>query len=117
MSSVNREKIGGSMNLVDMIAVMSEGNPGAISVLTQISKKDVATRGFVDILHLDDMNIRGSQIWVAYKDFAKEDIDVLIKALKDRDSKMVDVVNEEGRMGNHDHLAVTSGASFERKTI
>ena len=40
MSSVKREKITGGMKLMDMIVIMSEGNPGAISVLTWSAPAD-----------------------------------------------------------------------------
>ncbi len=112
-----RRRIEAGMGLMDMITTMSEGNPGAVSVLAQISNKDPVMGGFMELLSLDDMNIRGTQIWVAYKDFAKEDIDIFLEAVKKRDSKMVDEVNKQGQMGNHDHVAVTSGASFNRSGI
>ena len=41
--------------------------------------------GIFDILSLDDMNMRGSQIWVAYKDHCGQDIEKFIACIKERE--------------------------------
>jgi hypothetical protein len=94
----------------DLIILMSEGNPGALTVLMSMLQKDETT-GFASLLHLDDMNIRGTQIWVGYKDYCGEDMDKFLKCVMGRDKGMVAKINEAGRRGNHRHLTVTSGAS------
>lgn len=99
-----REKIELTDNVMDVVVKMSEGNPGGLSVLTEILKKE-PTDGFFTILTLDDMNIRGTQIWIGYKDHCNSDLDVFIKAVKDRDQAMVDKINEVGAMGNHEEIA------------
>ena len=59
------------------------------------------------------MNIRGSQIWVAYKDLYKENTDRFVKAIRNRDKNMVDFINQEiATIGGE--KAVTGGASFDR---
>ena len=68
--------------------------------------------GYVLILGLDDMNIRGSQIWIGYKDYCKEDIMKFIQAIKDRDPEMINKINQESLNGNHNDRAVIGGASF-----
>ena len=50
-----------SMN--DMLFKMSEGNPGGLNVLMGLMDRDPLV-----FLALDDMNIRGTQIWIGYKD-------------------------------------------------
>ena len=92
-----------------MIIEMSEGNPGALDVLARLFVKP---QDLVIILGLDDMNIRGTQIWVAYKDFAGRDLHVLYWSIIDRSPQMVDTVNREGARGNHTALAVIHGASY-----
>lgn len=89
----------------DMLLKMCEGNIGALSVLTEIMINDVY--GFLTALHLDDMNIRGPQIWIGYKDYAREDLGKFIEAVKSRDPEMVALINREYK----DEVAVTSGAS------
>lgn len=72
-----------------MIIEMSEGNPGGAMVLSQL-----ITRAPQAILFLDDMNIRGSQIWVGYKDHCGMDIDLFIEKIKNRDQEMIDTINK-----------------------
>ncbi len=66
------------------------------------------------------MNIRGSQIWVGYKDHCKQDIEAFKTAISQRDQAMVDTINSECFQPDLDYegykeKAVTSGASFTRK--
>lgn len=106
-----REPVKLDMSIMELVMLMSEGNPGAIRVLTDLmaNNKDEAISL---ILCLDDMNVRGSQIWVGWKDFADMNNGVFIKAIKDRDSDMVDKINEQCAYSGE--LAVISGASFKR---
>ena len=105
--------------VVSLLVQMSEGNPGAAGVLADLIKDD-PEGGFMKVLHLDDMNIRGSQIWVGYKDHCGQDLEVFKKALVDRDQAMVDTINGEcfqpdlGYEG-YKEKAVPSGASFGRR--
>ncbi len=94
-------------NLRDIIIQMSEGNPGALSVLMKLNEHDT---GFLDILGLDDMNIRGSQIWVAYKDHCDENISGLIQCINNRDADMIQTVNKNSGIKE---MAVERGASWE----
>lgn len=104
--------LGGST--MDLLITMAEGMPGAIRVLTEILNADPEA-GLLTILSLDDMNIRGSQIWIGYKDFCESDLGVFVQAIKDRSKDMVDLINSNAADTNApDERAVTSGASFER---
>jgi hypothetical protein len=63
-----------------VIAKMSEGNPGAISVLDRLYKEsnkiDLSDLfgGFGAIMFLDSLCIYGSRIWMLYKDVCGEDL-------------------------------------------
>lgn len=104
-----RTSIPPSVSAIELAVIMSEGNPGALSVLIAIIHKD-PVKGMFDILHLDDMNIRGPQIWIGYKDHCGQDLDRFLKALRERDAEMISKINK-----NHpEELAVEGGASFER---
>jgi len=92
-TSKRRERISISGNMLDLFMQMSEGNPGAITALSEVIKADDASSGLVPILNLDDMGMRGAQIWVAYSDHCKKDIKVFMQAIKDRDPAMVATVN------------------------
>ena len=82
-----REKIGLGLSPHELIGKMSEGNPGAIATMTQLADMKL-------VRALDDMNMRGCQIWAAYKDFAGQDIDKLKSAIKIRDPAMIKKVNQ-----------------------
>ena len=87
---------------------MAEGNPGGLNVLIDLSH--TMDDFFTYILSLDDMNIRGSQIWVGYKDYCNQNIDDFKNAIKARDPEMVRVINSV--CSTYGELAVTHGASF-----
>lgn len=106
-----RKKIELNDSMFDAIYKMSDGLPGARVGLTELMKSDEA--GFMLLLGLDDMNIRGSQIWEAYKYLYNEDSKKFAEAVKNRDKKMVQFINEElASVGGE--KAVTGGASFDR---
>lgn len=106
-----REKIELDDSIIDIIVKMSEGVPGAIVGLTKLIKSD--KDGFILMLGLDDMNIRGSQIWEAYKYLYNENGEKFAQAIKARDKHMVDFINQEiATIGGE--KAVTGGASFDR---
>lgn len=106
-----RPKVELEDTMFDVIYKISKGLPGAIVGLTQLMQADEA--GFMLLLGLDDMNIRGSQIWEAYKYLYNEDGKKFAEAVKNRDEKMVQFINEElASVGGE--KAVTGGASFDR---
>ena len=99
---------------MDIILKMSERNPGGLNVVMSIldlPPEDVdhfmGPMGL--LLDLDDMNIRGSQIWLAYKDHCKEDLPTLVKAIRDRDPQMVKTIND---LSSGEEVAVTAGGSY-----
>jgi len=87
-----REEIKLEDSVMDVVIKMSEGNPGAVTVLSQMLKGD----DLLLLLHLDDMNIRGSQIWVGYKDHCHQDIELFKACIKSRDVEMVNTINNSG---------------------
>ena len=86
-----RTKLNLSSGIQDAVVQMAEGNPGALSVLMKLLQD--GPMGFMNLLHLDDMVMRGSQIWVAYKDHCGSDLEELKQALLNRDPAMVATVN------------------------
>ncbi len=89
----------------DVIHEMSEGVIGAVVVMASL-----ITEGHpLLIASLDDMNIRGSQIWIGYKDHCGEDIELFIQCIQDRCPNMVNTINAEYL----EEQAVTDGASYE----
>jgi hypothetical protein len=82
-----RKKVELNWTTPQLITEMSEGNPGALSVLVELDL-DL-------ILDLDDMNIRGPQIWVGYKDHCGKSIERFKTLVRKRDKAMVDTINRE----------------------
>ena len=115
------ERIGLNTDMQEMILIMSEGNPGGLRVLVDILKRkpdlmkpepDIdSIPPFMMILNLDDMNIRGSDIWVGYKDHCGEDLVKFLKAIKNRDGDMIMVIREHCQ---HGERPVQSGGSSSR---
>ncbi len=102
-----RQKIELNTSLQDAVLLMAEGNPGGLRVLLQIS---VTQNGFMKILGLDDMNIRGEQVWVGYSDHCGQDLGKFLECIHNRSSDMVRTINN---VCGARHTAVTSGASFK----
>lgn len=97
----------------DGFYTLSEGNPGALAVIGAITKAEgTSPTALIALLDLDDMNLRGSQIWVAYKDVCGGDIQALIERVRNRDPKLVEAVN---RIIPEGERAVTSGASYAHR--
>lgn len=74
---------------LDVFMKMSEGNPGAMTVLMQIFEKtqeidpENTLGGLGVILCLDTMGLRGSRIWMLYKDVCGEsmlELQILMRA-------------------------------------
>jgi len=108
---LDREELRINEKLMDWMVKMAEGNPGALTVLLTAMKEKGAQEIGELILFLDDMNIRGTQIWIGYKDHCGCDIDKFIGCIKEKDQVMIDKIDEVGRMGNHSWKAVPHSAS------
>lgn len=105
-----RKKIELTDNIDDILAKMAEGDSNALSVLNELYQFDIFS--IKNIFTLDDMNIRGNQIWVAYNYFNK-DINIFIEAIAKRDKNMVDFLNQE-MLEIDSEKAVRYGASYDR---
>lgn len=92
---MNKEKITPNMTIQEVLMVMSEGNVGAVNVLVNMLKNDPF--GFLNILALDSMDIRGEQIWRLYKDCSGENIDKFIRTI---DVLRLGGYTEEERIAN-----------------
>ena len=74
------------------VTKMSEGNPGALTVLMELLKN--TEHGLISIMHLDDMDIRGWKIWVGYKNYCKNDLKKFYDLIMSRDAHMIQFINE-----------------------
>jgi len=90
----DREQITFGESVPELIMKMAEGNPGAARVMMDMIEHDEG-RALSAIMHLDDMNMRGEQIWVGYKDYCGQNIEDFIKCAIDHDDTMIEKVNEQ----------------------
>ena len=107
---MSRKSINITDNTETVTLLLAEGNPGGLTILARILESRGLV-GFDTLLHLDDMNIRGSQIWIGYKDYCKEDLNKFVEAVKRRDPEMVKLIND---LDDGDEVAVIRSASFNR---
>ena len=107
-----REKIELNDSFANIVMKMSEGNMGATNVVSKMLS--LSPESFMLLLDLDDMNIRGTQIWLAYKDYCAESIDLFVEAVKKRDDDFVEAVNILAAKQGTWFKAVRYGASNER---
>lgn len=81
--------------LLDIFSKMSEGNPGAMTVMAQILQhgNEIDPAGFepvMKILMLDTWGIYGSDIWVLYKNICGQNIANLITLIRAAQLGMID---------------------------
>jgi hypothetical protein len=76
------------MNAVEMIIVLSEGNPGAVTVMSRLFQEapsidpQAALGGYGYLFDLDALSIYGPRIWMLYKDVCKEDLLSMVALLR-----------------------------------
>lgn len=70
---MDNKRINANMDMVEIIATMSEGNPGAATCMIQMFQYDFLTT-MRDILWFDSMQIYGSKIYMIWNDCCKRDI-------------------------------------------
>ena len=69
---MSKDRIGLNMNILEIMIALSEGNPGALRVLSDLLGEDGS--GFLDVLNCDSKRLYGPRIWMLYKDVCGEDI-------------------------------------------
>lgn len=75
----------------EILLKMANGNPGAVVGLIELLKiHDI--RGLVAICTLDDLGIRGSDIWIGYKDYCKHDAHKFLELIIARDEEMISFI-------------------------
>lgn len=76
------------MTTMDVVATLSDGNPGAVDVLCRLLNEgptidpDCALGGLANLLDLDSHGIYGSRIWMFYKNVCKQDLIRMVGLLR-----------------------------------
>ena len=85
---MSNERIGINDSVQDVFVKLSEGNPGALTVLMKIYNEaekidpDNILGGLGVMLSLDTYKIYGTDIWYLYKDICNNDIKHLVAILR-----------------------------------
>lgn len=85
---VSRNPINLDMSLGDTIDMMTEQVPGAKQTMMRLARINPTL-----ILELDDMNMRGQQIWQAFNQYSMGDITTFVGLLASRNEDMIQWVN------------------------
>jgi len=104
---MERKKLDTATDMQTLVSMMAEGNPGAMNVLISLLSKD----HLITLFTLDDMNIRGTQIWLAFKNYCNEDIDALVASTDKHDANMIKSINILNAKQGELFKAVISGAN------
>jgi len=97
---------------VTMAMILADGNPGALTMLLTYAGSTDPMDAMMTMLHMDDLNMRGDQIWSAFK-FADRSTEKMVELMQKRDPEMIEAVNRECAHGPGER--VFSGASFKRR--
>ena len=87
-------------NVADMldpkqiIMAMAERNPGALSVMMDVTNSCGPIVLSTVAMWLDMAGIYGSDIWVGYKDHCNHDIQKFVECVADADPDMLKTINE-----------------------
>jgi hypothetical protein len=101
-----RAKVPRIATIRETVDLMAEGHPGVTAVIHLVYR--YAAYPIDIIMDLDDMNMRGLQIWHAW-DICGQDIDMFILRVADRDPKLVEAVN--ALLPDEPERAVTYGGT------
>lgn len=80
-------------------------------MLIELLKAD-PVMGFMELLHIDDMGMRGPDIWIGYKDHCNSDLAAFRRAIVERDPAMVAAINQHRGRGPGRAPVVVHGTSF-----
>jgi hypothetical protein len=81
--------------MIEIITRIGEGNPGAMQVVMKISKAMPAVDFGYLVGALEDHKICGPKLWIAYKDYANENIDTMSTAILRRSPELRDAIRAE----------------------
>lgn len=106
---MRKERIELTDSTMTVIMKMSDGNPGAITVLMRMLQEgekidpDSWSGGLSGILALDTHGIYGSKIWMLYKDVCRENLENTLAVLRAcqlgqlREDDMLNAIDNYGR--------------------
>lgn len=79
----------------ELLATIGGGNVGAMNVVVKISKSMPATDFGYLVGALEEHKIVGPKLWVAYKDYANENIDTMATGILKHSPELRDAIRAE----------------------
>ena len=95
----------------DLIRIMTEGVEDVKGVVARL----YLNQGQFGVLDLDDMNIRGKQIWIGYRDVCEGNFEKFVDMVRNRNSDFVTRINHIAEEQQIPHVAVTSGGTLRQR--
>ena len=80
---------------VEIIARIGDGNPGAMQVMLKISKSMPPEHFGYLVGALEDHKIIGPKLWLAYKDYARENIDTMATGIIKHSPELREAIRAE----------------------
>lgn len=101
---------------LEVITKLSQGNPGAVTVLCQWLENGAkidpdACHPLIQMCSLDDMDIVGPKIWMLYKDVCNHDLRVMLGVLR---AHQLGFLSTERLLAT---LVVRNASSLDENTI
>lgn len=81
--------------MIEIIAKIGDGNPGAMNVVMGMAKAMPAVDFGYLVGALEDHKIVGPKLWLAYKDYARENTDTMATGILKHSSALRDVIRAE----------------------
>lgn len=78
--------------LLEKVADLSDGNPGAINAMMACMTQSDIAAPFI----IEGAGLRGAAIWITYKDYANYDCDKMLDGIKNRDEALKTTLDIEG---------------------
>jgi hypothetical protein len=91
------DKINPEDSPFDAIEKMSEGNPGALTALTDVLESKGVKDTFEFMMNLDLRRVYGSKIWIGYKDYCNQDADQFHKFVMDDNEELFNYIEKESQ--------------------
>jgi hypothetical protein len=99
-------------NLASMSSILADGNMAAFTLLLSMARDGDYMDTMLTFLGIDDLNLRGEQVYVAFK-HCNSDIPTFVEAVGKRDQALIDAVNKQVAVPSGEQAF--SGASFKRR--
>lgn len=90
----------------DFIQKITEGHSGARTVIENLVEEYGAAKSAEVILGLDDMNVRGTQIWAGYNQHCSENLETFVACVEEKRQDFVETINRIERASGRTERAV-----------